>query len=204
MPLYAFARRSGLNADSAQDAVQGFFLHCLRGDLFSKADDRKGRLRSLLCASFRHHLQHSSERERRQKRGGDAIHVPLLPENAERLYQDQVTNQNLPADQVFTRIWAHSVLHRSLQRLGSHYESRGDAERFRVLRDYLPWNGGDESCAEGASSIGLSPNAFRVALSRMRKHYREYIVSEVQSTMSDSDPVSVEDELRHLFQALSS
>ena len=55
-PLYAFARRRGLEAADAEDAVQGFFADLLsRGDI-GRADPTRGRFRAFLSGSFRHFL----------------------------------------------------------------------------------------------------------------------------------------------------
>ena len=53
-PLYAFVRRKGHDAESAQDLVQGFFARLLeKGDL-AEVDRSKGKFRSFLMAACTH------------------------------------------------------------------------------------------------------------------------------------------------------
>jgi RNA polymerase sigma-70 factor (ECF subfamily) len=44
-PLYAFARRKGLDRGQAQDAVQGFVVQLLEKDFLARVDPGRGRLR---------------------------------------------------------------------------------------------------------------------------------------------------------------
>ena len=41
-PLYAFARRRGLEPGDAEDATQGFLAHLLEGGLFGRAERGHG------------------------------------------------------------------------------------------------------------------------------------------------------------------
>jgi len=47
-PLYAFLRLRGHASPEAQDLVQGFFVHLLEQNTLSRADQKKGRLRTFL------------------------------------------------------------------------------------------------------------------------------------------------------------
>jgi len=44
-PLYTFVRRRGYSPASAQDIVQGFFVHLFEHNTLSRADQEKGRLK---------------------------------------------------------------------------------------------------------------------------------------------------------------
>ncbi len=50
-PLYAFVRRKGRDAESAQDIVQGYFAVLLEKGGLASVDRAKGRFRSFLMAS---------------------------------------------------------------------------------------------------------------------------------------------------------
>ena len=203
LPLYAFARRSQYSPHEAEDLVQGFFLEWLAGDFFTRADESRGRLRSLLCTAFRRHINHVRLHATRQVRGGGAEHVPLLPENAEGVFREYLAEDKASPDVLFHRYWARSVLHRSLNRLGDQYQDEEQRERFRVLREYLPWDGGDDTCDAAAKEVGMSSGAFRTALHRMRKRYRECILSEVRETIDSDDEQLINEEVRELFAALN-
>ena len=69
-PLYAFARRQGLDREEAGDLVQGFLADLIeRGDL-AKADPTRGRFRSFLRTACSHFLSHARDHDRALKRGG--------------------------------------------------------------------------------------------------------------------------------------
>src|SRR5689334_15036471 len=68
-PLYCFARRKGLDAAAAEDAVQGFVVQLLERDFPGAVDPARGRLRGLLRTSFERFLINAHEREHARKRG---------------------------------------------------------------------------------------------------------------------------------------
>ena len=52
-PLYAFARRTRLDREDAQDATQSFFAKIVRDNLFAAAVPERGLLRTFLLAAFK-------------------------------------------------------------------------------------------------------------------------------------------------------
>src|ERR1700747_2573054 len=69
-PLYAFLRRRGHASPEAQDLVQSFFAHLLEQNTLSRADQKKGRLRTFLLGSLQNFLCNEYDRTQRLKRGG--------------------------------------------------------------------------------------------------------------------------------------
>lgn len=203
MPLYAFARRTGLDPHAAEDAVQGFVLYLLQDDLFSAADHNQGKLRSFLAVAFNRYLIKVKRHGNTQRRGGQHLHLPFLPPDAEGLYQNDIATQEGSPDQVYQRKWAESLIQRTLEKLQHHCEQKGQTDRFSVMRTYLPWNGTDEIAATGAAATGMTPGAFRTALHRLRHDYRAIVVAEVSETIGSADPVEIENEIRELFQTLA-
>ena len=61
-PLYTFVRRRGYSPGDAQDIVQGFFEHLFEHNTLSRADQEKGRLRTLLLGSMQNFLLKHRER----------------------------------------------------------------------------------------------------------------------------------------------
>jgi RNA polymerase sigma-70 factor (ECF subfamily) len=55
-PLYVLARKHGLPAAEAEDAVQSFLARLIEGDLLARLDPGRGRLRAFLRAAFHNHL----------------------------------------------------------------------------------------------------------------------------------------------------
>ncbi|MCX6951065.1 MAG: sigma-70 family RNA polymerase sigma factor, partial [Verrucomicrobia bacterium] len=76
-PLYAFARRQGLNPADAEDATQDFFVRILSDDWLNLVDRTKGRFRGYLYQSMTFHLSEARRHDAAQKRGGGARHFSI-------------------------------------------------------------------------------------------------------------------------------
>ena len=75
-PLYAYARRRGLDVEDAQDLTQAFFARVLAGDFLKQATPGRGRFRAFLVTAFKYFLsQRSRLRQGRQARRRPTIVV---------------------------------------------------------------------------------------------------------------------------------
>jgi hypothetical protein len=92
------------------------------------------------------------------------------------------------------------VIERAFARARADYAKRGDGELFDRLRAHLIGDGEPARQAELAREVGLSEDATKVALHRLRKRFRAALETEIAETVEG--PAEVEDELRHLFDAL--
>ena len=66
-----------------------------------------------------------------------------------------------------------------------------------------PWLTGDTdqlSQAGVARELGVNEGAVKVAIHRLRRRFRELVKAEIAQTLTD--PAQVEEELRHLREAL--
>ncbi|MCZ6782520.1 MAG: sigma-70 family RNA polymerase sigma factor [Proteobacteria bacterium] len=198
-PLYAYARRRGLDRDGARDLVQGFFARLLeRRDLASVAPE-KGRFRAFLLVGLRNHLVNERERERAEKRGGGRTPVSIDDADAATRYGLELADELTPERQ-FEKAWARSVLEEALERLRRDYEARGKGKLFAALKTHLIAGDGP-SHAEVAAELGLKEGAVKVAVHRLRKRFGASLRAEIADTVAD--PEDVEDEIRFLFRALS-
>ena len=68
-PIYAFARRQGIEPEEAKDLTQGFFALLLERRDFDRVRKEKGRLRSYLLTSLKHFLTNERNRAMAIKRG---------------------------------------------------------------------------------------------------------------------------------------
>jgi len=134
-PVYFYLRRKGRSVEAAEDATQGFFLHCLERDFLPRVDPARGRFRSYLLTSLENYLVNRHEHEAAVKRGGRVQIIPLDSLLAER---------DLPATpedpgRAFDREWGMAVVERALARLKGEYERgrrKGPADPF--LRFWQP------------------------------------------------------------------
>ena len=102
----------------------------------------------------------------------------------------------------FEREWARSVLANALERLRVECEHAGQLNRFTLLKESLfDLTKGDGASLEQAAALGISLNAAKIALSRLRQRYRELLRKEVSRLVED--PAEVDDEISHLVRVLS-
>ncbi len=197
-PLYAFVRREGKSPHDAQDLTQEFFARLIAKDWLDDVAPERGRFRSWLLASLRHFLANEWNRARTQKRGGGASVFSLNETDAEGRYLHEPA-EPVSAEQLFERRWALTLLDEVLARLQSEMSAAGKAAHFGALKVAL--TGGRIDPAETAALLGISEGAVRVAVHRLRERYRELLRAAVADTVES--PAEVEEELRHLFAALS-
>lgn len=188
-PLYALARRRGLAASDAEDAVQGFFADLLsRGDV-ERADPERGRFRSFLGAAFRNFLANERAMRSAQKRGGGAPLVSL--DDAEDRYL-AASGRALEPDALFDRAWALTVLDAAVATLRADYVERDQEERFDALRAFITTDGEDTARGEVAERLGLTRGALDVAVHRLRERYREALTASVRDTVESEAEVARE------------
>jgi DNA-directed RNA polymerase specialized sigma24 family protein len=204
-PLYAFARKGGLSEQEAEDSVQDFMVAIIDSDLFARAEQELGHLRTLLLSHFKNNLKNKWVHETRQKRGGVAPHIPIESKDPEGRYQLEIQSLDLPPEVIFHQQWAHSLIKRALERLRQLFIENGQAERFKALRSFLPLNDSvdDPEMDAAAAAAGMTPGAFRTALHRTRQHYRKCIMEEISQTIGSDDPALIQDEMHALFQVLA-
>ena len=71
---------------------------------------------------------------------------------------------------------------------------------FNHLRIYLVEGTSEMSYAEGAGRLGMSEEALRKAVQRLRKRYQDLFRLEIAHTVAN--PSEVDDELRHLQRVM--
>jgi RNA polymerase sigma-70 factor (ECF subfamily) len=200
-PVYVRYRRMERDPESARDLTQAFFADLMERGTLTVADPGRGRFRCFLTALLRNF--HANERRRAQtmKRGGGIRELGLDLDGAESRYRLEPAHDETP-ELLFDRVWARTTLSRAMDRLRSHQEEAGTAERMRRLEPFLTGGGSGARYAEVAEELGMSEDAVKTAVHRMRKRYGEMLRAEVGETVDD--PRLVDEEIRHLFAVLSS
>ncbi len=201
-PLYAFARRLGRNQEDAEDLTQGFFVYALEHDVFSLADRNLGTLRTFLLRVFQRYIGDVRDREMAQKRGGGRQLVALNLEDAETLYARDLATDETP-ELLFDRTWAQSLLRAALAALAASEQSAGRVQQFEMLQSFLtPDAVSDQGYEEAARAVGLTPEATRQAVSRLRKKFRESLREQIAATLHEPDDARIDTELNALRMAL--
>ncbi len=196
-PLYAFARRSGISPEEAQDLTQQFFVQLLEKQFLDSVHPSKGKFRSFLLATFKNLITTEWRRANAQKRGGGHVILSIDEQDPEGRYRCEPEDTVTP-DQLYERQWAQTLVGRAIQRLKTEWENQG--KPFEKLKIYLLGAKGSVPFADMASDLGTSENALKATVHRMRKRYGEIFRAEVALTVSQ--PSEVDEEVRHLLNAL--
>jgi RNA polymerase sigma-70 factor (ECF subfamily) len=199
-PLYEYVRRQGYDADAAQDLVQGFLAELIEHNLPAAADRNRGKFRSFLLAALKHYLSNQRERDRAQKRGGGVTPVSIDSRSAEERFGVEPAHDLTP-ERLFERQWALTLLENSVAQLRHHYEQDGRGAIFEQLKRFLAGGDADVGYREVGVSLGMSEDAVKVAVHRLRRRYRDVLREQVAQTLSTGE--AIDDEIRDLFDALA-
>jgi RNA polymerase sigma-70 factor (ECF subfamily) len=195
-PVVAFLRCYLRDAEAARELSHAFFSELLTGGALQTADRERGRFRSYLVGAVKHFLSHQREAAQRMKRGGgweavsmDDDEVHAVPDPGQ-----------ISPDAEFDRQWAITVLARGLEALRVECQVEGRGHFFAQVKPLLTGDTVIGGQAEIAAACGLNPEAFRMALHRLKKRLRQCVKAEVAATLED--PAMVQEELQTLFAAL--
>jgi RNA polymerase sigma factor (sigma-70 family) len=202
-PVLRFLCREGRGVDAARELTQEFFVCVLASGGFDHADPERGRFRSYLLGALKHFLADQRKHEQRLKRGG-GVAVESLdatgPDDDSPGLQVADT-ASLPPEAFFDREWALAIIGRAMALLEKEFAASGKTDQFDTLKPWLMGEAPSMSQADAARHLGLSEGAVKVAVHRLRKHFRDAVRAEISQTLRD--PSLVDEELRHLIVALS-
>jgi len=199
-PIYAFVRRRGSDSHEAEDLTQAFFAYLIEKESLRQADRQKGRFRSFLLAALTNFLNNEWDKKRTLKRGGHRQIISLDEMVAEDRYRHEYSDSVTP-EKLFERRWALTLMEQVLARLKQEYTKAGKVELFAKLEPLITGEVTTGLYAGLASDLAMKEESVRVALSRLRKRFGELLRSEIAQTVAS--PAEVDDEIRHLFAAIS-
>jgi RNA polymerase sigma-70 factor (ECF subfamily) len=199
-PLYAYARRQGHGPEDGQDLTQQFFASFLEKQYFRLADPERGRFRCFLLASFKHFLANEYNRARTLKRGGAHSFLYWDAANTEERYRLESATQASP-DRVFDHAWALALLEKVMKELRQEYARAGKGRIFDALQIFLSGEKSETTYKAIGTPLQMGESAVKMAVSRLRQRYGELLRAEIAHTVTS--PERVEEELRHLINALS-
>jgi len=199
-PIYAFVRRRVSNAHDAEDLTQAFFAFLLEKEGIKKADRQKGKFRTFLLAALTNFLNNEWDRSRTWKRGG-RCQVVALEEMAEEEQWFRERADGLTPERLFDRRWVQQLIEQALRQLRKEHQSPAKAKWLSVLEPGLTGEMERGLCGEWGAKLGMSEEAVRTALSRLRLRYKELLRKEIAQTVAS--PAEVDEEIRQLFAALS-
>ncbi len=196
-PVLVFLRARGVAEGEAEDLVQDFFEHLLKGRLWKRAARERGRFRTFLLGVLRHVMRHAWRDERRLKRGGGMVRASL--EELEREGRE-VAGGGIPDGEAFDREWALTLVAEALRQVEGEHLTAGRQAEYAVLRRFLPGAGEPPSYEAAAAELGVTVSALKSAIHRLRLHFRKVLRTAVAQTVGA--PHEVDEELRHLARLL--
>jgi RNA polymerase sigma-70 factor (ECF subfamily) len=199
-PLYAFVRRKGHSPHDAQDLTQAFFARLLEKNYVAQAERERGRFRTFLLAALTHFLADEWDKQRRLKRGGGREFVSFDAVTAEERYRLEPVEQ-LDAAKLYERRWVTTLFDQVLARLEQEFRDAGKGALFDGLKSSLLSEPDRTSYVQLGTRLGLTVDAVKQAVHRMRRRFRELFREEIAQTVDG--PGEVEEELKHLFAVLS-
>ena len=198
-PLYAYVRSRGHSTDDAHDLTQSFFAHMLEKRALGQADPTRGRFRSFLLASLKNFSVNQWERGSAQKRGGRFVLVSL--DDAEGRFLREPATEETP-ERIFDRTWALILLDRGIARLKDELMRSGrEIAHLDRLIVYLTVDQQHPAYGETAAALGMTEDAVKVAVHRMRRKFRDVVREEIAHTVAS--PEDIDEEVRYLRNAVT-
>ena len=203
-PVYGFLRRSGHDDAEAKDLTQAFFAAWLENDGFAKADQDKGRLRSLMLTSLKRVVSNERRADNAQRRKPAAGLVSLDELMESETHPFDPKDDGLTPDRIFDRQWAVGLVMRVLKRLEAECLSTGKAVHYdifvqRVIGPIL--NGAcEEPLADLGAKHGMTEKQAGNCLLTAKRAYRRLMEDEVR--LYAETEAEVADEIRELFLIL--
>lgn len=199
-PVVAFLRRDGRKEDVARELAHDFFAKLLAGGAIDGADPLVGKFRSYLLMALKRFTADQRDRDHAARRGGGQIHAVIE-------YEDktgaglQIADTSIEApDAAFDHQWALTVLARALVRLEDEMRGEDKSAHFEALKPWLTAEADSTPQAEAAMKLGMSIEAVKVAIHRLRKRFREAVKAEIAQTVGQAG--DVREELDALMGAL--
>lgn len=199
-PLYAFARGAKWSAADAEDLVQGFLMKLVEKRMFDGADQEKGKLRTYLLTAFRRYAKDEAVKLNASKRGGNVEKISFDYAEAESWYAEEKIEGETP-EQLYDRQWALTVIEKALESMESHAEAKGKLKEFELMKPLLMEETGGEEFDRVGAALGITSNAAKIQIHRLRSRFRETVRSEIRETQLDG--TEEDDELRYLMAQLS-
>ena len=207
-PVEAFVRRYRAGHDDARDLTHEFFARLLEGNSLEGVERTRGRFRSYLLGAVKHFLSDQAERSSAEKRDSGRAPQSLISsgshkgsERQEQTPLDVADPHGFPPDAFFDRQWALAIVEKAMGVLQAEAQARDESPRFQVLKRWLIPSEDSVLAAEAARELDMTDGAFKVAVHRLRKRFRQVVKDQIASSVDD--PQALQGELDYLIQALT-
>jgi RNA polymerase sigma-70 factor (ECF subfamily) len=166
-----------------------------------KAVRERGKFRAFLLTCVKRYVSDEKDRVQARKRGGGLTILPLEFETAESLFHHEPADPRTP-ETICEKRWAVAVVRQAVSRLEQEMERSGNHGRFERLRPWLTGRGPAARYRTLAADLGISEQALRVTIHRLRRRLGHLLREEVASTVTDRKQLDAE--MHSLFEVLGS
>lgn len=136
-PIYKYVRLKWKAPDAeAEDLTQGFFARALEKDFFDRYEPGRAAFRTWLRLGIDGFVLNERKAERREKRGGGQVHVPLDFETAEGELRQHEIGGGITPEQYFDQEWVRSVFGLAVESLKRSLASTGKEVHFALFERY--------------------------------------------------------------------
>jgi len=202
--IYAFIRASGRSPDEATELTQGFICDVfLARGLLEKADQSRGRFRTLVMGAVRNYLADMHRRKTATTRQPKHGIIGRLDDLAERT-SEPVDMPALTPEAAFNSRYVATLIRTATERLQKELLSDGDEAgweifRLRVLQPSL--DGTAVGYDEIAPRFNLGKGACAARLLIVKRRFASILMEELRSTVDD--PNDLQQEVADLLALLS-
>ena len=187
---------AGILLPMLRTSRRNFFARLLRRQSFGAADRERGRCRSYLLGALDYFLTDHLRKTTAQKRGGTSRVLSLDAEECEAWFREQPSSE-VDAARAFDQRWALVLMDRAMEALRTEYENSGRKGAFDAVLPFLGADTGSDGYDVACVAAGMTPEAFTLAVYRLRKRFRAKVREQIAMTVSD--PAEADDEMRYLF-----
>lgn len=196
-PVYSFLRRKGNTSENAKDLTQSFFVHLIKRNSFASLDPQKGKFRSFLLSAVKNFSKDDVRKRTSIKRGGEACIVSMDAAEGESRFELE-PKEPLTPEIHFHRNWVTVLLERVMKILAKEQQNAGKGRIFEMLKPHIGKSHKAPKYAVIADDLGMSEEAIKKAVQRLRQRYGFLLRSEIANTVSSAD--QVEEEINGLFE----
>ena len=125
--------------------------------------------------------------------------VPLDIVRADDRYGREPVDELTP-ERLYERQWALTVLDHALAQVRQEYAAADKAAVFDGCKGFLTGDARSKTYAQAAADLGMTENAVKVAVHRLRRRFRQQLRQEIAHTVAT--PEEIDEEIRYLLHCL--
>lgn len=198
-PVYKYLRIKWLKSnEDAKDLTQAFFARAIEKDFLSNYDPARARFRTFLRTCLDGFVSNEEKAARTQKRGGDALLLPLDFHQAEA----EMKHSAPSPEECFEKEWLRSLFSVALEELRLHCEQTGRQTHFLLFEKYDIDRDPDVALSydDLASEFGLPVTSVTNYLAYARREFRKLLLQKLREVTGSAE--EFRSEARRLFGAI--